>query len=321
MDAAVKNALELAGRELRETWIEKGIPLTRLEEEDTSRLVYALPNEEAANRFTRIIAEDFANIEVISTIKEKNIPMVTLRLAKREIDFIKKKAVAQSLEVIRNRIDQFGVTEPVIVRQGEDEIVIQLPGIKDPERAMKLIGQTAQLEFRLVDDEAKLDLKKLIDEALASGKLKEGYSTEELNSVLKDVIPRGDEILIEKELDRETGIIRSTPMLLKSKALMTGDMVKDARVNFGQFNEPYVSLELTTRGSHLFERITGENVGKRLAIILDRIVRSAPSIREKISGGRAQITGAFTEEEAHDTIWPLCSELALCLHRSISYRM
>jgi len=300
VDAAVRNTLELAGRDLKETWIERGIPLKRLEEEDTSHLVYALPNEETAKRFTKIVAEEFPNMEVVSTTKQKNIPVVTLGMAKREVGFIKKNAVAQSLEVIRNRIDQFGVTEPVIVRQGEDEIVIQLPGIKDPERAMKLIGQTAQLEFKLVDEEARLDLKKLIDEAVASGKLPEGYSTEDLNRVLKDVIPLGGEILIEKELDRATGIIRSTPMLLKSKALMTGDMVKDARVNFGQFNEPYVSLELTKRGSHLFERITGENVGKRLAIILDRTVRSAPNIREKISGGRAQITGSFTEEEAHD---------------------
>lgn len=300
VDAAVRNALELAGRDLEETWIEEGIPLMRLEEEDTSHLVYALPNEETAKRFTRIIAEDFPNIEVVSTTKQKNIPVVTLRLTKREVEFIKKNAVAQSLEVIRNRIDQFGVTEPVIVRQGEDEIVIQLPGIKDPERAMKLIGQTAQLEFKLVDEEARLDLKKLIDEALASGKLPKGYSIEELNNILKDVIPPGDEILIKKELDHQTGIIRSTPILLKSRTLMTGDMVKDARVNFGQFNEPYVSLEFTKRGSHLFERITGENMGKRLAIILDSTVRSAPTIREKISGGRAQITGSFTEEEAHD---------------------
>lgn len=300
VDAAVRNSLELAGRDLEETWIEKGIPLPRLEQENTGHLVYALPNEETAKRFTRIIAEDFPNMKVVSTTKQKNIPVVTLRLAKREVEFIKKNAVAQGLEVIRNRIDQFGVTEPVIVRQGEDEIVIQLPGIKDPERAMKLIGQTAQLEFKLLDEESKLDLKRLIDEVLAAGKLPEGYSTEEMNRVLKDVIPPGDEILIEKELDRETGIIRSTPMLLKSKALMTGDMIKDARVDFAQFNEPYVSLELSKRGSHLFERITGENVGKRLAIILDRIVRSAPSIREKISGGRAQITGSFTDEEAHD---------------------
>lgn len=300
VDAAVRNSLELAGRDLEETWIEKGIPLPRLEQEDTGHLVYALPNEETAKRFTRIIAEDFPNMKVVSTTKQKNIPVVTLRLAKREVEFIKKNAVAQSLEVIRNRIDQFGVTEPVIVRQGEDEIVIQLPGIKDPERALKLIGQTAQLEFKLLDEESRLDLKRLIDEALAAGKLPEGYSTEEMNRVLKDVIPPGDEILIEKELDRQTGIIRSTPMLLKSKVLMTGDMIKDARVDFAQFNESYVSLELTKRGSHLFERITSENVGKRLAIILDRIVRSAPSIREKISGGRAQITGSFTDEEAHD---------------------
>lgn len=299
VDKAVRNGLELAGRDLKEMWLEKDIPLTRLEE-DTSHLVYILPNVEVERQFKHVIGDQFPNLVLVSSVKEGNIPKVTLKLADREIEFIRKNAVDQTLEIIRNRIDQFGVTEPAIVRHGEDEIVVQLPGIKDPERALSLIGQTAQLEFKLLDEDAGLDPKRLIHDLVGSGRLKEGYSTDELNEALRDTIPAGDEVLFLREVDWETGITRLTPMLLKSKVLMTGDMVKDARVNFGRYSEPYVSLEFTKRGSHVFERITSENVGKRLAIILDKVVRSAPNIRERIAGGRAQITGSFTAEEAHD---------------------
>ncbi len=183
----------------------------------------------------------------------------------------------QALETIRNRIDQFGVSEPVIVKQGENQILVQLPGIKDPQRALDLIGRTAQLEFKLVDEEN-------------AGRASSGS------------IPDGDELLMMRTKNRETGIATTTPILLKKQALLTGELLTDAKVSIGgEFrNEPYVGIEFNSEGARIFDKITAENVGKRLAIVLDNTVYSAPVVKERISGGRASITGGFTMEEAKD---------------------
>ncbi len=237
---------------------------------------------------------------VSSTPKPEGI-QVELALKEKEIKSITENALSQSLEIIRNRIDQFGVTEPVIIRQGSDEIVVQLPGVKDPQRAMDLIGRTAQLEFKLVDTESKVDLQGLIDQAVESGRLKRDYSHAELNQALQDQIPPEREICIRKEVNRETGRVGRIPALLFSKVLMTGDAVKTAQVQIGgQFNEPYVSIELNSHGSRVFDQITRDNVHRQLAIILDQIVQSSPVIQERISGGKAQITGSFSMDEASD---------------------
>jgi len=224
-----------------------------------------------------------------------------LSLTGEEVDFIRKNAVTQSLEIIRNRIDQFGVAEPVIIRQGTDEIVVQLPGVKDPERALSLIGQTAQLEFKLLDEETVEDPWQLISQAQNSGKWQQGDSRKKLNLALQNQLPQGTEIYFEKNIDPQTGAETKIPLLIKSQVMMTGEMVKNAQVRVGgTFNEPYVALDLTGRGGKIFAQVTEKNVGKRFAIILDDVVRSAPVIREKILGGSAQISGNFTYEEATD---------------------
>ncbi len=211
----------------------------------------------------------------------------------REIDNIKKAASEQVLEIIRNRIDQFGVAEPTIHRQADNEIVIQLPGVKDPKRAIELIGRTAVLEFKLVNDESPIaaelppiikpeDEKALIDR-------------------FKGKINNDEEILFQRVVNKETGAVSKIPYLLKKQTLLTGDLLSEARVNIDQrFNEPYVSLTFNSMGAKIFEEVTAQNIKKRLAIILDNNVYSAPVIQEKISGGNAQITGNFTLEEAKD---------------------
>ncbi|MBI5598539.1 MAG: protein translocase subunit SecD [Deltaproteobacteria bacterium] len=198
-------------------------------------------------------------------------------LNKAESDRVMDLATTQALETIRNRIDKFGVSEPLIQRQGESEIVVQLPGLRDPERAISLIGKTALLEFRLLD---------------------EGGNPQE---ALEKGAPFGSEILFQQKTDPATGRQSKVPYLVKSEVLLTGDLLSDARVAFdSQFNEPYVSLTFNSAGARTFERITEANTGKRLAIILDGNVHSAPVVREKISGGRAQISGGFTHDEAAD---------------------
>ena len=113
-------------------------------------------------------------------------------------------------------------------------------------------------------------------------------------------VPEGDEILFERVFNEATGRTTKKPYLVNKRTLMTGDMLIDARVNIGEFNEPYVSITFDGSGAKLFEKITGENIRKRLAIVLDHNVYSAPVIQDKISGGRAQISGRFTTQEASD---------------------
>lgn len=215
------------------------------------------------------------------------------RLEDREIDRIKNFSVDQALETIRNRVDQFGVAEPTIHRQSDNEIVIQLPGVKDTRRAIELVGKTAILEFKLLDDEAPVGLE--IPNRIAPGK------EDEILKEYADKIPEGDEILFGREVDRDTGVETKTVYLMKKQSLMTGEFLTEARVNIDQrYNEPNVSISFNSTGAKLFGQITTNNVNKRLAIILDNNVYSAPNINEPITGGDAQISGSFTMQEARD---------------------
>jgi preprotein translocase subunit SecD len=215
------------------------------------------------------------------------------RISGKEATRIKDSAADQALETIRNRIDQFGVSEPTIHRQAENEIVVQLPGVKDPKRAIDLIGKTAQLEFKIVDDDAKMAAE--LPQSVAPGE------EEVVLQQFAGKIPEDTDILFEKKVNRETGAVRKIPLLIKKQASLTGELLSDAKVNLdSRFNEPYVSISFNTEGAKLFEETTGANVKKRLAIILDNTVYSAPVIQEKIAGGNAQITGSFTMDEAKD---------------------
>jgi preprotein translocase subunit SecD len=215
------------------------------------------------------------------------------RLSDKEAKRIKDTSTDQALETIRNRIDQFGVSEPTIHRQGENEIVVQLPGVKDPKRAIDLIGKTAQLEFKIVDDEAKMAAE--LPQTIAPGE------EEKILERFAGKIPENTEILFEKKINKETGVVRKIPIMVKKQAALTGDLLSDAKVNIdSRFSEPYVSISFNDAGAKTFEDVTAANVKKRMAIILDNTVYSAPVIQERIAGGNAQITGSFTMEEAKD---------------------
>ena len=301
LDKAIENSLDLAAGDLKEGLAEKKITAVRTISSDPEKVTFTLPNTGVLDTVREIVADDFPNLDIDIQAEEGSFPRIFLSLNSEEIDFIEKNAVTQSLEIIRNRIDQFGVSEPVILRQGEDEIVVQLPGVKDPDRALGLIGQTAQLEFKMLDEESALDPWQLISQAQSSGKWQTGESRKKLNLALQNQLPAGSEIYFEKRVDSVTGKETKTPLLVKSQVMMTGEMVKNAQVRVGgNFNEPYVGLDLTGRGGRIFGQITEKNVGKRFAIILDEVVRSAPVIREKILGGSAQISGNFTYDEATD---------------------
>ncbi|MCR9206440.1 MAG: protein translocase subunit SecD, partial [Halobacteriovoraceae bacterium] len=236
-------------------------------------------------------------------------------LTKVQKTYIEEQALTKSIEVIRNRIDEFGVTEPEIVSQGTNRIVIQLPGVKDIERAKSLIGKTAKLEFKMVNDTIPLSsVNGWLEKSKTAGiEYKKGIRFSEyletLNSfMLKEkLLPEGFEMAFEKTVSKATNeITNMIPYVVEDSSRLGGDQLQDARVQIDQQkNEPYVSLEFKASGAKIFEELTGANVGKRMAVILDGNVYSAPSIRERIGGGRAQITlgaGGFNKmmKEARD---------------------
>lgn len=229
----------------------------------------------------------------------------------------KKDAVERAMETIRKRIDQFGVGEMTISRQGKDNIIIQLPGVTDRERALEIIGKTAHLEFRMVSDNVE-DLKKALDAeavklapvekeaaaaaepAKADAAAKEPSKDAPAAAEVKPVIPEGVEGYELKYLEGERG--GREPLLVAKEASLTGDLLVNAKTEFSSrgFGEPYVSLTLNPKGAQIFANVTATNVGKRLAIVLDGKVVSAPVIREAIPSGQAQISGNFTVNDAND---------------------
>ncbi|MBP7056620.1 MAG: protein translocase subunit SecD, partial [Candidatus Omnitrophica bacterium] len=263
----------------------------------------------------------------------------------------RKDAVDRAMEIIRNRVDQFGVGEMAIQRQGKENIIVQLPGVTDRERALEIIGKTAHLEFKLVSDNVEA-LKKAL--SVAAGKTdaqpaqKEDVKAEPAPAVTEPISPVSAESAASAEssaapadvvtpINKETieakalatakesektkenaAAIKETlenyelkyqesdrgrePLLVEKKASLAGDTIVNAKTEFSTrgFGEPYVSLTLNPKGAQIFADLTATNVGKRLAIVLDGKVVSAPVIREAIPSGQAQISGNFTAAESND---------------------
>jgi preprotein translocase subunit SecD len=273
-EKAIESYVEQVKASLADALKDQGVPVGKI---DREKDVITLEFSGAKEKVDNLLTQRFPMLHEKPGSGEGGVWKYQLFLDSKEVENTKRHAIEQALEIIRNRIDQFGVSEPEITRQGTDQILVQLPGIKDAERAVGLIGKTALLEFKLVDEEGNID------------------------EALKGRVPPGDILLYQRTVDPQTGAVRRVPFLLKERTLMTGDVLKDARVSLDtQFHEPYVSMEFNDIGARLFEQITGANVKKRLAIILDNNVYSAPVIQERIGGGRAQITGRFTTDEAND---------------------
>jgi preprotein translocase subunit SecD len=274
---AVEGALDLIASDLEDNLNSQTLRFKRIARVGADKVQLTLFDKGTAEKVEGLIKKKYPEMELLPSFDEGGFVNLQLRMNEKVAQDRKDKSVAQALETIRNRIDQFGVSEPVIQREGINHIVVQLPGIKDPKRAIELIGRTARLEFKLVDEN--------VNAATAT----------------PGSIPEDDEILMEKKVDSETGAVTEIPLVVKKKSLITGDLLTDAQVRIdSQFNQPYVAIEFNSTGARLFDQVTAANVGKRFAIVLDNNIYSAPVIRERISGGSAQITGSFTEKEAAD---------------------
>ncbi|SME91714.1 protein translocase subunit SecD [Desulfovibrio gilichinskyi] len=276
MDKALDNTLARMGDDLRAVAREKGIIVLQPDVINGEKIEAVLLKKEQQEELNSLVKKEFNHLSVVSTVVKPDGKVTYIFAPTSEFKkYLTKLTMDQAIKTIRNRIDQFGVAEPDIRKQEGNRIQIQLPGMQDPERAIKIIGKTAHLEFKVVDDSA--DLEKAAKGIVAPGRQV---------TVIKHRLPDGS--YIEK------------PIVLRKEAMLTGEFINDAQTRFDQFGKPYVTLSFNARGARIFERVTGENIKKRMAIVLDGKVYSAPTIQDRISGGKASITGSYTTDEAHD---------------------
>jgi preprotein translocase subunit SecD len=238
-------------------------------------------SETLEDKVEKLIKDSYAILDLKSQDKGE----LLYSLKPVEVRRLIESAVQQALERTRRRVDKYGVAEPQIYKQENDQIALQLPGVKNPQEAIAFIKTAGRLEFKLVDSDS-----------------------DDLQKALAGKPPEGTEILYEERED-ESGKISKQPVLVYSKTLLTGDRLKEARVGIDQYNKPAISISFDSEGAKIFDRVTGEDVGKQLAIVLDGVVQSAPRIQDRISGGNAQITGNFTNDEA--------AKLAIVLRESL----
>ncbi|WP_187915275.1 protein translocase subunit SecD [Helicobacter pylori] len=232
---------------------------------------FELLDEDEAKKLDALLLElqGHSQLEI-----KKEAEFYSVKLTPLEQDELRKNTILQVIGIIRNRLDQFGLAEPVVIQQGREEISVQLPGIKTLEeerRAKDLISKSAHLQMMAVDEEHNKDAMTMTD-----------LEAQKLGSVLLSDAEMGGKIL------------------LKAIPILDGEMLTDAKVVYDQNNQPVVSFTLDAQGAKIFGDFSGANVGKRMAIVLDNKVYSAPVIRERIGGGSGQISGNFSVAQASD---------------------
>lgn len=312
VEKAVEHRLDRVADSLREALKAANLGFSRIDRpRDQTKIVVVLADNADPDAFEKLLRADFSAAEVASHEGKT----YNVQLLPAEVDAVKASAVEQAIKTIRNRADKLGVTEPAIARRGADSVLIQLPGVKDPERAIDIIGRTAQLEFKIVDEAATAVFDEIADADLPEGASRQQTTVEgpggepvrevffevgedkkeALLAVLAAKVPSSREVAFGLTFDGTTGLPKQGVMrtyLLDARAGITGDYLTDAAPQQdpqlpGQW---HVSMSFDMEGARIFERLTEQNVRRRMAIVLDDVVNSAPVINEKIGGGRAQIT-------------------------------
>ena len=286
-ERAVEIAVDRIRKAVEDLLKDKAIVVEGVRREGSKMIVITLQQEADGEKVRTLLDEAFPNFESENPSGTR----LVYELRSTEVERVKTSAINQALETLRNRIDEFGVAEPLIQRLGLNQIAIQLPGVKDPQRAKDLIQETALLEFKLLEEsKAALDLPPQVEKG----------QEDTVRKSLEGKLPDGAEILFETAISEPDGRAYSIPYLVKKDAVLIGDVLQDARVTIGDFNEPIVSITFDSKGAREFDELTAANIGKRMAVVLDGKVYSAPVIRDRISGGRAIIEGTFSTAEAND---------------------
>lgn len=272
IDKVIKDQYTTLGKDIEKKFKDTNVELLSVKvENDSLQLVLLDPTkvdkakEVIKKEFPQVITEDFEGGLVV-------------KFTEWELSRIKTQTMKQAVETLRNRIDQFGTLSANIAQKGKDRVLVEIPGVIDIERAKSIIGKTAQLE-----------LKEVVNSA---------FSKEELLKEYPNGIP-DDLELLEGQEDNVNGQKVKEWFLVKKTPVITGAMLKDARTALDQGGNPAVNFELTSEGAEIFGEATQKMIGKRLAIVLDGKVMSAPVIRSRITSS-GQITGRFTTEEAND---------------------
>lgn len=297
LNEALKNRFDLLLMELERQIKEKGMEVAIDSPDITGVAKFGLPLVKEAE-FENILRDYFDDV----LDKPENRPsqvmgdqkIIFLKMTNEYSRHVRDMTVKQAEEAVRNRIDRYGVAEAAIQRQGENRLVVELPGVDDPDRVIEIIRRTGLLEFKMVDDSIeRADLMKMVSETREAQNMGEGYAkdiVEKINQTLADRLPKDSEVLFELERDPVSKqVVNATPLLVKKRAEVTGDMLRNAQVGVAD-NEPHVSLSFNKIGASNFGEVTKNNVGKRMAIVLDGNVSTAPVIQSPILNGEAQIT-------------------------------
>ena len=272
-----------------------------LETTNDNKLVVHYQNDDQWKKVDRLIAK---NMGQAFDFEGQNNNTAKLRMTDYEVGQVRDRAIEQSIETLRNRIDEFGIAEPILAKQGDEKIMLQFPGVQDPGRLKDIIARTAKLSFQIVrtgpeepGGQPSVDeVQKMVDEYVKTKGIKLAVQNpitnynRDLNAYLQGKIPAATELVFHKRVDVNTKEASYVPYLLDREPLLTGEDLEDARYGFDpQTNSPIVNFEMTPLGAGKFEKATGNNVHKYFAIVLDNNVHSAPRINERIGGGRAKI--------------------------------
>jgi len=270
MKAAITKRLDGVATELRTQMRDRSIRHGGIAREGNA-IVLRIRDPEALDKAERLLKDTQTDFD-LATATDGGESKIRMTLKPEALRRTQEGAVRQNITTLHNRINELGVAEPVIQQQGAERIVVQLPGVQDTAKAKDILGRTASLEVRMVDDDA------------------------DLSAALAGNVPFGTELFTERG---------GSPLLVKKQVVLTGDRLTDAQAGFdGQTSEPAVHLTLDGAGARIFQQVTRENVGKRMAILLIEKgkgeVVTAPVIRQEIGGGRVQISGRMTTTEAND---------------------
>ena len=244
----------------------------------------------------KIEANILKNYPVTLQVLSVNGSEVEIRYFEANMLEQKQNVIRQAIETIRNRIDEFGVAEPSITQQGTDRILVQLPGMADAEKAKQLINTPARLDFMIVSYEKNPDeIRTLISEAEKAGTysmatLKYSEYVARINQDLAAKLPPKTIVYFERTGNAKTLEAGATPYLLKTDTDLTGDMLDNAKVSFGQYGQPEVALQFNPIGANKFADLTGAHINEQMAVVLDKVVKTAPKINGKIPNGQAVIT-------------------------------
>ncbi|WP_297325772.1 protein translocase subunit SecD [Nitrosomonas sp.] len=269
MDGALEKSLDRYSADIRNTLREQKVSYAGLEKQG-KKLILKFRDSESRAKAQAELKSNYPDLGFSEEQVDNRFHLVTVIKPEAQVR-MQDSAVMQNITTLRNRVNELGVAEPIIQKAGADRVIVQLPGVQDTAKAKDILGRTATLEIRMVDDERDLD------------------------AAMRGKVPFGTELYTERG---------GSPLLVKKQVLLTGERITDAQPGFDKDNQPAVHINLDGSGSRIFKQLTRDNVGKRMAILLieknKAEVVTAPVIREEIGGGRVQISGRMTNIEARD---------------------